>query len=1283
MRLFRVIWLALVLPLAQTVAQTTNSWTNAVSGKWETAANWSLGAPSISQAALLVTNAGNKNVTMDATTAGSFPGTLTISNLTFSAPTGNTNTLVMSGLGASSFKILSNLLINTGGVVSNVNSTLEVNGSSTNAVIIEGALRLFNTSTLVVTNGQLNVGHAGAGILTATGATIQVRDVIAGNLVGSSGTFSMAGGTGTLSGGAFAIGSATNATGAVWLTGGAAFNASAAGFSAVGANGAGTMTLSNSTAVLGAFHVGRFSGGRGTLAAVGSTLLFAGNGLTVGTLANATGTVFISGGTIGTNDPTIATFISIGSQGLGQMTATAMTMRVQTLVVGVNHTGTLNFHASTNIAPGVGFTLTVGSVAGSTGVVWMSNSQFSNVTVGSAVGLSGFGEMTMSNSTFVTRSLYVGSNTTGRGILRLVNSDLILSNELNVGNLAGATGEVWVAGNITVTNAIGGVPLSLGGSGSGQLTLSSGVVRVGSGLFGMGGFSGARGTLTIAGGTLISSGSILCGAVAGSRGQIWVNGGTLIGSSLLRFNVQAAMDVSNGVANAGTIDFGNNPAAIGSLTVAGGQVNAFLNLTMGNSACTGTGIITIAGGTLAVTNAAANAAMVINNGTFTQSGGTVLVNNLVLSNACARFLRTGGTLSANVTNMNAALDVDGDGFSGAQELAGGSDPFNPFSIPTQTIWTNASSGHWEVDSNWSASAPSSAHQLVLITNAATKSVTINASTPAGHLTISNLLVSAPVGAVNTLQLTNAGTATPLRLINGLTISTNALLIVSNSAIQVDGRMGGSLVVDGGMTNFAGARVVVTNLTLGSFAGSRGQMTTLDGYLQSSNTVFVGLAGGSECTLSIAGGTNDFQKSLGVGHHAGATGAVWVTGGLLYVRPAFNTSLIVGNLGVGQMTVSNGSVRALTFQIGPNGGQGTLTIAGGQFDLDSDMTLGHFSVSTATVWMTSGSLIMTNGSMTVANFGNAQTVVSNGIVRALTIAMAGGSGRGTLTVNGGITSINSLNVGNASSGTGTVWLTGGLLSVTNKFFAAPGVTVIGRLGSGALTVSNGTLLNETIIIGQFAPARGTLTIAGGLATATNVTVGLADCTTTGAIHIAGGNFIVTNSAGNATLDVRSGVVQLTSGTLVVDKIVMTNACSTFVRTGGTLMYGEAVLDPARDDDGDGLSNGYEQANGLDPLNPFDDADGDGAGNLQELLAGTNPTNAASFFGITAIARERDNIRVTWMTGPGKTNALERSGTITGSFAVLTNIITTGTTTNALDLGAATNGPAFFYRVRLAP
>ncbi len=115
---------------------------------------------------------------------------------------------------------------------------------------------------------------------------------------------------------------------------------------------------------------------------------------------------------------------------------------------------------------------------------------------------------------------------------------------------------------------------------------------------------------------------------------------------------------------------------------------------------------------------------------------------------------------------------------------------------------------------------------------------------------------------------------------------------------------------------------------------------------------------------------------------------------------------------------------------------------------------------------------------------------------------------------------------------------------------------------------------------------------------------------------------------------------------------------------------------------------DQLNDPSITGPTADPDGDGFSNEQEFLTGTDPTDSASLFGITAITQLSTNILITWQTGPGKTNALERSSGTAGSYsnnfaAIFTVTNTVGTTTNYLDIGVATNSPARYYRVRLVP
>jgi hypothetical protein len=134
----------------------------------------------------------------------------------------------------------------------------------------------------------------------------------------------------------------------------------------------------------------------------------------------------------------------------------------------------------------------------------------------------------------------------------------------------------------------------------------------------------------------------------------------------------------------------------------------------------------------------------------------------------------------------------------------------------------------------------------------------------------------------------------------------------------------------------------------------------------------------------------------------------------------------------------------------------------------------------------------------------------------------------------------------------------------------------------------------------------------------------------------------------------------------------------------------LLDPTKSQVGDGIPNSWKQQYGFNPFDPTvaaADPDGDGLSNLQEFLLGTNPTDSSSPLHITGITLEGSDVRITWMTAGGLTNAVETAPDPGGSYSNISgNIIVTGssvTTTNYLDPGTVTNTPLQFYRIRLIP
>jgi PKD repeat protein len=110
-------------------------------------------------------------------------------------------------------------------------------------------------------------------------------------------------------------------------------------------------------------------------------------------------------------------------------------------------------------------------------------------------------------------------------------------------------------------------------------------------------------------------------------------------------------------------------------------------------------------------------------------------------------------------------------------------------------------------------------------------------------------------------------------------------------------------------------------------------------------------------------------------------------------------------------------------------------------------------------------------------------------------------------------------------------------------------------------------------------------------------------------------------------------------------------------------------------------------------PDADPDGDGCDNLCEFQAGTDPTNGASFFHITSVTLQGNDVLLTWDTGLGRTNVVQATaglpdGSYSNNFSDIGPLIVLpagsgATSTNYFDLGAATNIPSLYYRIRLVP
>ena len=284
-------------------------------------------------------------------------------------------------------------------------------------------------------------------------------------------------------------------------------------------------------------------------------------------------------------------------------------------------------------------------------------------------------------------------------------------------------------------------------------------------------------------------------------------------------------------------------------------------------------------------------------------------------------------------------------------------------------WIYPSGGYWDDFRNWSLGARPGSSQVVIITNTPTKLVTIDSYTSGMYpdsMTVSDLTALAVGGVTNTLSLSDAGTTTPLQVLDALSIVGGGALLVANSSLLVGDTNSGPFVLEGpaafsgtnfvsadlyvgystnsaGSVSLADGQTIFTNgYTVVGFYGS-GQVSLSNGLIQTEDDVsvpigvFLGFGPGSLGRLSISGGRLVVPEHLSLAEDAGSSGQLWLNNGQLI---ATNNFLITvgGNAG-GQLVVSNGQLSASYLIVGDaQGSSGRLALAGGTMNLSGGMTI---------------------------------------------------------------------------------------------------------------------------------------------------------------------------------------------------------------------------------------------------------------------------------------------------------------------------------------------------------
>jgi Bacterial TSP3 repeat len=1088
----------------------STSWILPATGNWEITNDWSLGRPTITNMGVFVTNITTKIVGIGPT-ATNFPASLSVSNLVVAGPTGTINIVRLFDLGSNSpVRIVSGLTINSGGAVEVNNtvrsSTLRIEGALTiNAGVSNASLSILTTGTVSVA-GPVTIG-------SSAGTTGLVFVTAAGQLVVTNNPVLVGAGTGFI------------VDGSVTLTNGSSVIVSNSD-TTVGNAGNGVLTNAGGSMITTNVFVARLGGSIGTLALNAGTTTVRGTMIVGGFGCASTGIVNVAGGSLFITNGSHSAVLDVRS---GSVLLNSGTLVIDQLVV-TNacgrfvHTGGALTITTTNLSPGLS---AVGDQIPNSWKLQYHLDPFDPNLASEDSDGDGFNNL---------QEFLAGTdptNATSAATVTSWNTSSSSKWETDVNWSAGAPNGVFQ--RIFITNAI-----------IKTVTVDATTTNTAS-------------TMTVS--------NLIVSAPSGNH----TNTLSLANVGLTPLRVLNSLTISVG----GVLQVTNSTLRIdglngGELVIDGGVGT----LTSGSIMATNTSIVVGHAGAPSMLNlngGTAQAASVLvgrvssSQGTLTLNGVALTAGNLVITNRLSRFLFNTGTVTVTNTTTESNL---------------------------QTFFVgNSGSG----------------------------------------LAVLNL----PSG---------------LHLFGD------------------DFTVGGFSSMTTGQVWMSGGQLVVTNL-LKTLTIDFGQMSISNG------TVLAVLEaiGQHQGTLTLAGGTNVVTGTMNVGAQ---TGTVWVTDGQLLA-----TNIIVGSGNRGQLTVSNGTLRVGQLTLANvAASQGIVTMAGGTNLVQSGLTVG--SVATGAVWITGGQLDVANNTI-IGDIGIGQMVMSNGIVRPQNLFVGFSSGgQGTLTINGGtIAPSGSLVIANNSSTTGSVFVAGGQLFVTNS------LTKIGNLGVGQMTVSNATVSCLDVTVGAVAGGRGTLTMAAGSDSIYgSLVLGVYGCTATGNVVVAGGLLLVTNATVTAVLDVRSGTVLVSGGVLQVDKLVVTNSCGHVVRTGGTLLYNQLVLDPNLSAVGDGIPNGWKQQYGLDPFDPNlanEDPDGDGMSNLQEFLADSNPVAD-----IKAIASQGNDIRITWQAAAAKTNALQSSTGSNGSYSnnfadifVVTNNI--GAVTNYLDVGGATNFPARYYRVRLVP
>ena len=303
--------------------------------------------------------------------------------------------------------------------------------------------------------------------------------------------------------------------------------------------------------------------------------------------------------------------------------------------------------------------------------------------------------------------------------------------------------------------------------------------------------------------------------------------------------------------------------------------------------------------------------------------------------------------------------------------------------------------------------------------------------------------------------------------------------------------------NGGTAQIGSGGDTALNVVLGLTAGHSGSLSLpfLGDSLLASGDITVGDSGTGTMGISMAGLASSVNGVIG--NAAGSTGTVTVDGGFIIFSSRWNmsSSLTVGNAGTGTLNITNGgivSVGSVSSIANSDGSTGTVTVdgmgstwtntnnlfVGGNGNGTLHITSGG-SVSNLNGIIGTGTSVGANGAVTVDGMGSTWT--NNGYL------VVGNVGPGTLSItNGGLVSNTDGTIGDSPNSNGTVTVDG-----MNSKWTNTGMLIVGNSGTGTLNIQNGGLVSNTagyiggnpFLSGTVAPV-GTVNVDGAGSTWTN-------------------------------------------------------------------------------------------------------------------------------------------------------------------------------------------------------